>query len=469
MLKIKNTLSKEKEEFIPIEKNKVRFYQCGPTVYWNQHIGNMRAVTLADFFNRSLSYLGYKVNFVRNYTDVGHLSGDNQGDADSGEDRMEKASKRENKSPYEIANFYIKQYEKDIKKVNTLLPSTSPKATDYIKEQIQMVSDLLEKNFAYKTELGIYFNTSKAKNYGRLSGQKVEKNISGAGTGNVADANKKNPTDFALWFFKEGNHKNALQTWDSPWGIGFPGWHLECSAMGKSLLGETIDIKVGGIEHVPIHHTNEIAQSENANKKDYVHYWMHNEHLTVNGLKMAKSEGTSLLISDLEEKGFSGMDLRYFFLQAHYRSKQNFTWESLAASQTALEKLHTKISSFPDGGKVWREFKKEFIEKIEDDFSTPEALAVVYKVLKSTISDADKKTTILDFDKVLGLKLNKSSKAKYIENPNTLTTEISALLNDRQSAREKKDFETSDKIRDKITEMGYKILDTSEGQKVEKL
>ncbi len=473
-LKIKNTLTKKKEIFTPIEKNKIRFYQCGPTVYWNQHIGNMRAVVLADFINRSLKYLGYKVNFVRNYTDVGHLSGDNDGDADTGEDRMEKAAKRENKSPEEIANFYISQYESDIKKLNALSPNSTPKATEYISEQIQMVSDLLEKGFAYKTKLGIYFDTSKAKDYGRLSGQIIEQNICGAGTGTVSDNEKKNSTDFALWFFKTGTHKNALQTWTSPWGEGFPGWHLECSAMAKKLLGKTLDIKMGGIEHIPIHHTNEIAQSENANSADYVHYWVHNEHLTVDGKKMNKSEGTSYLISDIEKKGYSPLDLRYFFLQAHYRSKQNFTWESLEASKVAREKLQKKISSFPSGGKISENFKKEFSEKLEDDFSTPEALAIVYKVLKSEISDADKKATILDFDKVLGLKLN----LELSENKNSETSaeissntdpEISALLSQRAQARLEKNWGLSDQLRDKIKNLGYKIIDKNGEQILEKI
>ncbi len=459
---IKNTLSKNKEIFIPLEKNKVRFYQCGPTVYWNQHIGNMRAVVLADFINRSLKYLGYEVNFVRNYTDVGHLSGDNNGDADSGEDRMEKAAKREEKSPEEISDFYINQYEKDIKKLNTLKPTHRPRATDYISEQIDMIENLLEKNFAYSTELAIYFDVSKAENYYKLSGQKASENICGAGSGNVYDNNKKNSEDFALWFFKNGAHKNALQTWNSPLENkiqGFPGWHLECSAMSKKLLGNTLDLKMGGIEHIPIHHTNEIAQSENANGEKYVNYWLHNEHLSFNGKKISKSEGTSILISDLEKKGFSALDLRYFFLQAHYRSKQNFTWESLEASKTAREKLNKRVSSFADGGKISESFKKEFQEKIEDDFSTPEALALVWKVLKSEISDKDKKATIFDFDKILGLNLNESFSESSAEILDTITTEISALLSSRQIARSKKDWKTSDQIRKQIEGLGYKIID----------
>lgn len=403
MLKIKNTLSKEKEIFEPIEAEKVRFYQCGPTVYWHQHIGNMRAVVLADFINRSLQYLGYEVNFVRNYTDVGHLSGDNVGDADSGKDRMEKAVQRERKTPEEIANFYIKEYEEDLKKLNTLKPNSQPKATDYIKEQIEMIEILFKKSFAYQSNLAIYFDTSKAQDYYRLSGQNAAANICGAGVGNVKDSEKKCSADFALWFFKKGAHQNALQTWDSPWGKGFPGWHLECSAMAKKLLGDTLDLKMGGIEHISIHHTNEIAQSENANEKKYVNYWLHNEHLLIDNKKMSKSGGTSFLISDLEKKEFSALDLRYFFLQAHYRSKQNFTWESLEASKNVREKLLKKINNFPDGGKIDGNLKKEFTNFIEDDFALPRALTIIFKTLKSKISDADKKATILDFDRVLGV------------------------------------------------------------------
>ncbi len=478
-LKIKNTLTKKKEIFKPIEKNKVRFYQCGATVYWNQHIGNMRAIVLADFINRSLKYLGYEVNFVRNFTDVGHLTGDNQGDADSGEDRIEKASKKENKTPEEISNFYIENFLTDAKKLNTIPPTHSPRATKYISEQILMIEILLKKGFAYQTDLAIYFDVSKATNYHRLSGQKMEENICGAGTGNISDKNKKNNSDFALWFFKTGSHKNAIQTWDSPFyspkvknGSGFPGWHLECSAMAKNLLGDTLDIKMGGIEHIPIHHTNEIAQSENANGKEYVHYWIHNEHLLIDNKKMSKSEGTSLLISDLEKKSFSALDLRYFFLQAHYRSKQNFTWSSLKASQKSFKRLKNKISEFSDNGKILENFKKDFIREIEDDFSTPKALAVIYKILKSDYNNADKKATILDFDKILGLKLKETQDATA-EISNTTTTEISAqlktLLKKRKEFRQNKNWEKSDEIREEILKLGYKVLDKNNEQKIIKI
>lgn len=399
MLKIKNTLTKKKEIFKPIETGKVRFYQCGPTVYWNQHIGNLRAFVLADFIHKSLIYLNYEVNFVRNYTDVGHLTSD----CDTGEDKMEKAVQREKINPLEIAQKYINQTEVDLKKLNILEPKFKPKATEYIQEMQVMIAMLLEKGFAYQTELAIYFDISKIKDYTKLSGQKIEDNLTGAGCGNFSDDEKKNPADFSLWFFKKGFHQNALQTWKSPWGIGFPGWHIECSAMAKALLGKTLDLKMGGVEHISIHHTNEIAQSENVNNAKYVHYWLHNEWLMYENGKMAKSEGTSILVSDLEKKGFSGLDLRYFFLQAHYRSKQNFTWKALQASAQVRKKIINKINTFPAGGKVDKILQAEFIQFLEDDFALPRALTVVFKVFKSNLSAADKKTTILDFDKVLGV------------------------------------------------------------------
>ena len=466
-LKIKNTLTKKKEIFQPLNKKEIKFYQCGPTLYWNQHIGNLRSVVLADLINRSLKYLGYEVNFVRNYTDVGHLSGDNEGDADTGEDRMEKAAKREKLDPNKIAKKYQDSYEEDIQKLNTIFPNSTPKATEYIKEQIEMIEILLEKSFAYITPLAIYFDTSKAKDYHRLSGQSEEYNISGAGTGEIKDKNKKNSNDFVLWFFKAGVHKNALQTWttisfSSPLvehGEGFPGWHLECSAMAKSLLGDTLDLKMGGIEHIPIHHTNEIAQSENANDTEYVKYWLHNEHLLVDGKKMSKSEGTSFLLSDIEKKGFSPLDLRYFFLQAHYRSKQNFTWEALEASKNALEKLQNKIQNLPDGGAVNKKYKQKFIEKIEDDFSIPEALAIVWEILKSDLSDIDKKFTILDFDKILGLKLNEIKKENL-----KISNDVQKLLLERKKARENKNWQKSDKIREEIKNLGFNVSDKGDEQ-----
>ncbi|PID83369.1 cysteine--tRNA ligase [Candidatus Campbellbacteria bacterium] len=470
-MKIYNTLTKTKQEFEPVEKNKVLFYQCGPTVYWNQHIGNLRSVVLADFINRTFKYLGYEVLFARNYTDVGHLSGDNEGNADTGEDRMEKASKRENLNPEEIAQKYIQTYNKDVSLLNTIEPTFKPKATEYIEEQKEMINILFQKGFAYVTKLGIYFDVSKAENYHRLSGQKTDFNICGAGAGDVTDSEKKNKEDFALWFFKTGAHKNALQTWQFKEfnnyfenGQGFPGWHLECSAMAWKLLGDTIDIKMGGIEHIPIHHTNEIAQSENTTGKNYANFYLHNEHLLVDGKKMSKSEGTSYLLSDIIDKGYSPLDLRFLFLQAHYRSKQNFTWDSLEASKKAFDKIKNKLGQIESVGKINSEFQKKFLEKIEDDFNTPEALAVLHEVLKSDIPDQDKKATILDFDKIFGLKLSEVQKEKEEEMPQ----EVAQILEQRKQAREEKNWQKSDELRDKLAELGYIVKDGPDGQTVTK-
>ncbi len=412
-MQLYNTLTKQKEEFKPIKDGEVLFYQCGPTVYWTQHIGNLRAMVQADFIRKSLIFSGYKVKFVRNYTDVGHLTGDNLGDADSGEDRMEKGAKREGLTPAEIANKYINLFESDCAELNILKPNFTPKATEFVPDMIEMVKILLEKDFAYSTPLAIYFDITKAKDYTRLSGQNLKENKEGAGKGDVEDKEKKNPEDFALWFFRAGTHKNALQYWPSPFtsplvenGNGFPGWHIECSAMAKKLLGETIDIHMGGVEHISIHHTNEIAQSESANDKDFAHYWLHNEWLLVNNGKMSKSEGTGYALSEIKEKGFNPLALRYFFLQAHYRSKQNFTWEAMQSAQNGYDGLIKKVRNLGDKiGKVNDEFKADFLSKIGSDFNAPQALAFVFNVLKADISAEDKLATIKDFDRVLVLNL----------------------------------------------------------------
>lgn len=463
-----NTLTKKKELLVPIKKNKVLFYQCGPTVYWTQHIGNMRAMVMADLMRRTLAYSGYKVDFVRNYTDVGHLTDDQ----DTGVDKMEKAANREKLTPKEIANKYIAIFEHDLKDLNTLAPNEKPKATEYVPEIIDMVQKLLLGGYAYATDLAIYFDISRAKDYTKLSGQNLAENISGAGVGDVEDPQKKNPADFAVWFFKAGKHEKALQYWKSPFisklvknGEGFPGWHIECSAMIETILGDTIDIHMGGIEHVPVHHTNEIAQSEAANHAPLAHYWLHNEWLTVNDGKMSKSEGTGYSLAEVKRKGYDALSLRFFFMQAHYRSRQNFTWEALTAAATGYKNLLGNIAALGHkAGKVNTIFKDEFIAKITDDFNISAGLAFVFEVLKAEISPADKLATILDFDKVLGLNLKEASQRKE-EIPN----EIKMILDERKIARESKDFKKSDELRDKIKEFGYEVKDTSEGQVVIKM
>lgn len=479
MLKIFNTLSKSQEEFRPLHPPQVSFYQCGPTVYWIQHLGNMRAMVLADFIRRSLAYLGYKVKFARNYTDVGHLVSDE----DEGEDKIATAARRENLTPEAIANKYIAQFESDVAVLNCLPPDEKPRATGYIEEMKKMVQILLAKGFAYATDLAIYFDIAKFPDYAKLSGQKLEMNQAEAGKGEVGDAGKKQPADFAIWFFKAGAHQNALQAWNYEFtlpggnkisGQGFPGWHLECSAMNKAIFGPTIDIHLGGIEHIPVHHTNEIAQSEAANGKQFVKYWLHNEHLNVNGGKMSKSEGTAYAIADLIEKGYDPLILRYFFLGAHYRSKQNFTWEALDGAQAALENLRGNLielrQSRPSGlkavlsfkSKINDQFKQKFISALEDDFNLPQALSIVWEILKSDLPKAEKYATILDFDRVLGLALADLK-------PEKVPAEIKTLAEARLKARQENNWEESDRLRNELSRVGWQMEDGQDSYKLKKI
>jgi cysteinyl-tRNA synthetase len=457
MIKLYNTLSRNKEDFKPITEGEVLFYQCGPTVYWTQHIGNLRASVMADTIVRTFLYLDFKVKFARNYTDVGHLVSD----GDIGEDKMEKGAKREGLSPTAVADKYISIYEADTRELNNLEPDFKPRATDYIKEMQALVETLLEKVFAYSTDLAIYFDISKVTEYNKLSKQILEYNISGAGSSEIQDTQKKNPADFAIWFFRAGTHKNALQYWPSPFtsplvenGNGFPGWHIECSAMSKKLLGETIDIHMGGIEHIPVHHTNEIAQSESANGVPLAHYWLHNEHLLVNNGKMSKSEGTAFSLAEIKEKKFNPLALRYFYLQAQYRSKQNFSWEGMQAAQTGYDRLVKLVSNLGDKeGKINADFKEKFTEAINNDFNTPQALALVFDLLKSDLADADKLATVLDFDKVLGLDIGKSKLNL------DLPENIQKLMDERKLARTNKDYKKADELRDQIIALGFEVKD----------
>jgi cysteinyl-tRNA synthetase len=360
-IKLYNTLTRRKETFKPIKKNTVSFYHCGPTVYWTQHIGNMRGMFCSDIVVRTLNYSDYQVKHVRNYTDVGHLTSDQ----DEGEDKIEKSARQEKLSPQEIAEKYIKIFEKDTRALNLLEPTFKPRATQCIQEMIAMAQVLLDQGYAYSTDLALYFDVSKAKNYTQLSGQKLEEKLKGAGQAEVSDSQKKNPADFALWFFKAGRHKNALQYWSSPFksplvknGQGFPGWHIECSVMANKYLGQTIDIHLGGIEHIPIHHTNEIAQSESANGVKFVNYWLHNEHLLVNNKKMSKSAGTAYSLDGIKEKGFNPLAFRYLLLQAHYRSKQNFTWPVMKSAQKGFNNLINQIKELGNKiGKINKEYQ----------------------------------------------------------------------------------------------------------------
>lgn len=458
-IRLFNTLSREKETFTSITPEKVSIYQCGPTVYWTQHIGNMRAMAMADILVRMFRYEGFEVTFVRNYTDVGHMTSDE----DLGEDKMEKGARREGKTPTEIAEKYIDIFEQDLASINTLTPNHRPKATAYVPQMIAFIEKLIEKDFAYVTPLAVYFDISKAKDYTRLSHQDLEKNIEDAGHGSVSDPEKRNSADFAIWFFKAGAHEHALQTWANTFSDkeGFPGWHIECSAMIRSLMGDTIDIHMGGIEHISIHHTNEIAQSEALTGKPLAHYWMHNEHLLVDGKKMSKSEGTSYAIEHIKEKGFNPLSLRYLFLNSHYKSKQNFTWEALQGAETSLQKLQHHIGA--ETGTVNETYRSRFVEFITDDLNIPQALALAWEVAKdTTLSPADKTATLLDFDKVFGLKL-------AYQVPEEIPENIKALARKREDARKAKNWAESDKIRDEVRTLGYEIADFPEGPKVTKI
>jgi len=480
-MQIYNTLTRKKQEFKPIKPKQVLMYHCGPTVYWTQHLGNMRAMVLADLVVRTFKYLDYKTKLVRNYTDVGHLTSD----SDAGEDKMETSARQENLSPEEIAKKYTDIFNNDIKLLNTLEADEKPVATKCIKDMQKMVQVLLDKKFAYSTDLAIYFDVSKAKNYTKLSKQNLDELKKDSGKAEVSDPNKKSPLDFALWFFKTGKHENALQTWKSSFksplvknGEGFPGWHIECSVMAKKFLADTIDIHMGGVEHISIHHTNEIAQSESANGVKFVKYWLHNEHLLVNNAKMSKSQGTSYSLQQVIDKHFNPLALRYFFLQAHYRSKQNFTWEALDGAQTALDKLYSFIISCSHPGRSGAEskdpaviekcknnYKNKFIEYISNDFIIPAALALVWEIIKDDRLDYNtKKQLILDFDKVLGLNLQNPPAQKEIKIPK----EIKELVKQREQAREGKDWDEADALRHKIEDAGFSVEDGEEGSVVKK-
>ncbi len=464
---IKNTLTKQKEEFKPLKEGLVSLYHCGPTVYWTQHLGNLRGMLCGDIVVRSLRYLGYEVTHVRNYTDVGHLTSDE----DEGEDKMEKGVKRENKNPQEIANKYIRRFEQDTRDLNLLEPTYKPLATEHIQDMQNLVQVLLDKGYAYIRDLAVYFDISKFPEYGKLSRQKQEEKKVCTGVGNVSDKRKRNPQDFALWFFKAGVHKNAIQTWESAFesslvknGRGFPGWHIECSAMAKRFLGDTIDIHMGGIEHIPVHHTNEIAQSEAANGINFVNYWLHNEHLLVNDNKMAKSKSTGVVLDDIKNQKFNPLSLRYFFLQAHYRSKQNFTIEALQAAENGLKHLYNQVKELGDEqGRINTEFKKEFIGSLCDDFNTPMAFDVVKKMLKSDISEPDKLATIIDFDKVLGLSITEQIK---LSQPQNIPQEVITKIEERERLRKNKKFEQADRLRKEIQDLGYIVEDSQSGPRI---
>lgn len=447
---------------MPIDPPNVGIYSCGPTVYDYAHIGHIRRYVGDDILKRVLELNGYKVKHVMNITDVGHLTSD----ADTGEDKMEKAAKRLGKSAGDIAKFFEEQFFASIDSLNIKRPDVVSRATEHIPDQIELIRKLEEKGFTYKTGDGIYFDTSKLTDYGKLGGEKR-----GIKPGARVDvAGKKNPTDFALWKFSPKDKKRQME-WDSPWGIGFPGWHIECSAMSMKYLGETFDIHTGGIDHLPIHHPNEIAQSETATSKPFVRFWLHHEFLQVNGQKMSKSLGNLYTIDDVKKKGFDPLSLRYLYLTAHYKDPLNFTWESLSSAQSAFNKLRSQVLAAkdqksrttlsPEKQVKLDDYRKKFVRAINDDLNTPQALALLWEMMKSNLPSEDKYDLALSFDEVLGLRL-----AESIATQRLPTTEVKKLVEEREKLRSEGKFEESDKIRKRIFEKGYLLEDTPEGPRL---
>jgi cysteinyl-tRNA synthetase len=458
-LVIFNTLSREKEEFKPIKPEQVGLYTCGPTVYNYAHLGNMRTYIFEDILKRVLSYNGYNIKHVMNITDVGHLTGDR----DMGEDKIEKESLKENKTAWEIAEFYTTKFKEDLTNLNIIYPGVFCKATDNIPEQIQMIETLQKKGFTYKTSDGIYFDTSKVEDYSKLSHQKLESLKEGARI--EINDEKKNPTDFALWKFSPLDTKRQME-WESPWGTGFPGWHIECSAMSVKYLGEQFDIHCGAEDFINLHHTNELAQTEAATgKSPWVKYWIHGFFLNIkNGEKMAKSTGNFLTLkSEFIDKNINPLVYRFATFGVHYRKQMEWNNDIEKAALKGYNNLINKIKILgATPGDVNMELKERFLNNINDDLNMPKALATLGEVFKYGISNENKLATILDFDKVLGLDLGKTE----VE---IIPSEINELAKEREMARKEKDWGKSDELRKKINELGYEVKDTDSGTEISKI
>ncbi len=463
---LQNTLSGEKEKFVPLKDGEVSMYNCGPTVYNYAHIGNLRSYVFADILRRMFEYNKYEVRQIMNVTDIGHLSSD----SDEGEDKMTKALKREKKpltleAMREVADYYFGKFKKDLKELNIKLPGHFPFASDHIKEDIELVEILTSKGFTYRTSDGIYFDTSKFTGYGKLGNLNQT-----ADTESRIGANleKKNPRDFAVWKF------NSELGYEAPFGKGFPGWHIECSAMSRKYLGQPFDIHTGGVDHIPVHHNNEIAQSETAYNVPLAKYWLHNAFLNIgDNVKMAKSGENFITLKILRKRKIDPLVLRYLFLGARYSSPIQFSWGALDGAQASLAKLREKVKELGNGVSKLdsevnskpsvKEYKKKFLAMIDDNLDTAGTLALVWEIVKNDdISDVDRKKLVLNFDKVLGLKLNKKTTVKIPEN-------VKLLVKERDTARSEKDFAKSDELRKKIEQLGFEVKDTSEGTTVNPL
>ena len=451
-----NTLTRKVEEFKP-ENDVVKMYTCGPTVYHYAHIGNLRSYMMEDILEKTLNYIGYKVNRVMNITDVGHLSSD----ADTGEDKMLKGAKRENVSVLDIAKKYTKAFKEDCKKLNIKWPDTVISATTCIDDYIKFISTLIEKNYAYVNGGNVYFDTSKLDDYYKLTNHEEDSLIEAVRDDVDIDSYKKNKTDFVLWFTKSKFENQELK-WDSPWGLGYPGWHIECSVISLKYLGEKLDIHCGGVDNIFPHHTNEIAQSESYLGKKWCNYWFHIEHLNDITGKMSKSKGEFLTVSLLEEKGYNPITYRFYCLQSHYRKQLLFTFDNLKQAENTYNKLKSKINSLADNGEIneseIKNYQDKFKSYLEDDLNTANAITVIYDVLKSNLNDASKKYLINDFDKVLSLDLIKENKIDE-----KLEEYIKDAIERRNEAKKNKDYSLADKIREELLSKNIVLKDTREG------
>ncbi|MBB6478424.1 cysteine--tRNA ligase [Spirochaeta isovalerica] len=458
-----NTDGRKIEPFIPIREGNVGLYCCGPTVYNYAHIGNLRAFMFEDILRRTLEYAGYKVKHIMNITDVGHLTDD----GDDGEDKMIKAAREKGMSVWDIAAFFTDSFFSDVERLNIQKPTLYSKATDHIEDMINMIRTLEEKGFTYQAGGNVYFDSSRFPEYGKMA--LLDKQDLQHGARVVVDENKRNPQDFVLWFTESKFEKQAM-TWDSPWGVGYPGWHIECSAMSCKYLGNHFDIHCGGIDHIPVHHTNEIAQSEAANGEKWVNYWCHNEFLLMKSGKMSKSKGGFLTLQSLVDKGYDPLDYRYFLLGGHYRSQLVFSWESLEASASARKNLIQKIGSLrKDAGPVnlsdlgdgAKEKLNDFSEHITADLMTPRCLADLWGLLKDpAIAEGEKLAAAYEMDRVLGLKMDTYEIA---EESVEISEEDKALIGERAKAKKEKNFSRADEIRDIFSDRGYTLVDTPEG------
>lgn len=456
-MKLYNTLTRKVEPFIPHEDSIVRMYTCGPTVYHYAHIGNLRTYIMEDILEKTLNMLGYNVIRCMNITDVGHLSSD----SDSGDDKMLKSAKREHKSVLDIAKFYTEEFKKDTKKLNIKWPSIVSSASSNIDSYIKMIEKLLDDGYAYQAGGNVYFDTSKLNDYYALTNHKIDDMVVGVREGVEFDGNKKNQADFVLWFTKSKFDSQELK-WDSPFGVGYPGWHIECSCIAIQNLGEYLDIHCGGVDNIFPHHTNEIAQSEAYLGHKWCNYWVHGEHLNNQSGKMSKSKGDVLTISSLEKKGYDPLSFRFMCLQSHYRKQLVFTYENLDNASMAYKKLKGKTLSLTEQGDIEENFIVLYLDRfkkaLSNDLNTSLAITVLYDVLKSDISDKTKKTLVKEFDMVLGLGL-----LDTVEITDELKRMIEEKIEERNLAKKEKDYDKADQIREELKEQGILIKDTREG------